>query len=282
MKKRWYAGLMLAGLVGGFQVKGAATATEILEYTPGTGFATEFGTGLGYTNAQAALGEPARETPGTWGGPITPFSPPYTRDQLLSIGVGGSLTLRLGEPIRDAAGNPYGVDFLIFTGLGFVITNGDYTGGGITDGTRFGTHDAGVRVLVSGDGETFYELSPSLAPRIEDGFPTDGGGDFTRPADPALLPADFGGRNLDGIRELYQGSAGGTGYDLAWAMVDGQPVGLTEASFVRLEVLSGRADIDGIVVVPEPAAWVLLVIGAACLGVGKFKFSRKDRHARIP
>ena len=41
-------------------------------------------------------------------------------------------------------------------------------------------------------------------------FPTDGLGDFSRPLNPGLTSANFAGRDLAGIRELYAGSGGGT------------------------------------------------------------------------
>ena len=34
----------------------------------------------------------------------------------------------------------------------------------------------------------------------------------------------------------------------------------------RIEVLTGRAEIDGLSAVPEPSTWLLALAGAACLG----------------
>ncbi len=76
-------------------------AAEVVSYEPGTGFATEWNTGVGFTNKDAIIGAPARVTPGEWGGPITPFSPPYLPEQILSVGQGGEVTLKFAEPIRD-------------------------------------------------------------------------------------------------------------------------------------------------------------------------------------
>ena len=61
----------------------------------------------------------------------------------------------------------------------------------------------------------------------------------------------WGGGNAEAglakLKELYGGSAGGTGFDLDWATdADGEPVSLGQAQFVRLEVLSGRAEIDAL------------------------------------
>ncbi len=117
--------LMAAGALPQVQ---AQYATEVRAYNPGTGFATEFGTGAGYTNAASILGEPTRVTPGIFGGPVDVFSPPYLVDQLLSVGTGGWLELRLDTPATRNPLNPFGIDFLVFGGAGFVITNGDYWG----------------------------------------------------------------------------------------------------------------------------------------------------------
>jgi hypothetical protein len=244
----------------------AQFVSEVIRYEPGIGHATEFGTGLGYTLTEAVLGEPSRITPGMFGGPVDPFSPPYLRDQLISLGAGGLLEVRLDTPILNSPLNPFGIDFLVFGGSGFIIVNGDYSGGGITDGSLFSADNAVTRVSVSVDGQQWFTLDNSLTPILETLFPTDGSGDFTVPVDPTLTAADFDGLDLAGIRALYAGSGGGTGYSLAWARNDdGVPVHLDSASHIRLEVLSGRAEFDAVSVVrqvPEPVSGWLLVGGA--------------------
>lgn len=79
--------------------------------------------------------------------------------------------------------------------------------------------------------------------------------------------SDLAGLTLEGIRSRYAGSAGGTAYDLSWARdAAGQPVNLSGATQVRVEVLAGRVEIDGVAAVqavPEPSVWALGTVGLA-------------------
>lgn len=242
----------------------AATAANygaaVTQYAPGSGAAP------GYDRTDALLGEPSRVTPGEFGGPVDPFSSPWQSGQILSVGAGGSVTVRFAQPVLNLPGNPYGLDFLVFSSAAFLITNGDFSGGGLTDGSLFGDSTGVTRVSVSTDGTRFLTLDPGVAPKIDGLFPTDGSGDFARPVDPALTAPDFAGLGLDGIRALYAGSGGGTGYDLDWARnADGQPVALDSILFVRIDVVSDRAEIDAVSAVPEPSSFALLLAGGLLL-----------------
>ena len=116
----------------------------------------------------------------------------------------------------------------------------------------------------------FYTLNPLLAPTVDNFSPTDGSGDFATPVNPALDAASFAGQDLPGIRSLYNGSGGGTGFDLSWA-VDGfgQSVSLSSVMFARVEVLNGNAEIDGFAIVPEPTSALLLLSGALLMSVAR-------------
>jgi hypothetical protein len=165
----------------------AQFADAVVAYVPGSGVTSA------YTNPASALGEPSRVIPGDWGGPVDPFNTPWQGGQLVSIGTGGSLTLRLSAPVTNDPANPFGLDFIIFGNAGFNITNGNYSGGGITDGTLFGNNTGATRVSVSDDGTNFYVLNPALAPVADQLFPTDGSGSFFVPVNPALQGGDFAG-----------------------------------------------------------------------------------------
>lgn len=257
----------------------AQTASEVLQYSPGTGGAA------GYDNPAAALGEPSRVTPGQFGGPVDPLAPPYLNSQVVSIGTGGSLTVRFSDPILNNPSNPFGLDFLVFGNSGFAVTNAfdenfNYIGTPATDGSLFGSEGTAL-VSVSADGVTFFTLSPELSPALAALFPTDGIGDFGTPANPGLNPSDFAGLTLAGIRALYAGSGGGSGYDLDWARdTSGAPVTLGEIQFVRVEVTQGKMEIDGfsgVATVPEPGTWALFAIG-----LGSIAFATRGSRRRNP
>ena len=261
--------LACAGALIHSTTQAATFADSVTAYHPGTGYATDFGSGQGLTNSQAALGQPSIVTPGQFGGPVNPFNPPYLGEQITSIGAGGSLTLGFTSPIRNDAQHLFGIDFVIYGNAGFVITNGDYTGGGVTDGSLFSANPGSTRVSVSADNLTYFELDPSQAPVMDTLFPTDGSGRFDLAVNPELTAEDFNGTDLAGIRTLYGGAAGGAGLDISWARdANGQPVDLSEVRFVRIDVLTGAAEVDGVSalgLVPEPATWTLLALGVPLL-----------------
>ena len=222
-------------------------ADHVTAYEPGIGFATDFASGLGFTNTVAALGAPSVMTPGDFGGPVTPFSPPFLAEQLLSIGEGGSVTFEFDPPIFNHPANPFGLDFIVYGNTGFSITNGNFSGGGITDGSTFSQNTGTTRVAVSADKNTFYTLDPSLAPTVDGRYPTDGSGRVGVPTNPSFLAADFAEADHNGIQTLYGHGAGGTGYDLNWAQTsEGSPIALSLVRFVRIEVLEGKSEIDAL------------------------------------
>lgn len=243
MKKVWLA-LALAGGLLVPQSSHAQFADAVISYNSGTGFAA------GYTNASAALGAPAS------GASVTPFAPPSSKSQIVSIGAGGEITLQLDTSILNDPAAPYGINFIVFANEFFV------EGSGATVNGLF-YHAVSTLVQVSPDDSTWYTLNPSLAPPAGELFPSDGSGNPQIAVNPSLALANFNGQNLSGIRSLYAGSAGGTGYDLAWAQdANSNSVDLASVDYVRIEVQSGVLDLDAVSVVPEPAGWVLILTGA--------------------
>jgi hypothetical protein len=270
MKKNLFVSLALAGALFVPAITRAQFADSVVSYNSGTGFVP------GFTDPTTALGAPSSQTVDPdpdFGGtfPVDPFDPPYLTSQIVSIGAGGSLTLHLNTPISHGA-NPFGIDFLIFGNTGFQIVNGDFSGGGITDGSLFGNNTGSTLVKVSADGSNWFTLNPSLAPTVDGLFPTDGSGNPLLPVNPSLTGNDFNGKTLSGIQSLYDGSAGGTGFDLAWAQdTNGDSVFLPSADYVQIDVISGASEIDAVSVVPEPATVALLFSGAGLLWLQRRK-----------
>lgn len=241
MKKQFFAWAVAALALN---VQSAEFAEWVVSYDPGVGFVQ------GFTNAAASLGEPSRVNP--FGEPTDPFDPPYGKDQIVSIGAGGSLTVFFPRGIRNHPQNQFDLDFTIFGNCGFVITNDfdfntfNWIGTPATDGSIFAENTGLTRVSVSRDGFHFFAVSASTGGSVDNLFPTDGAGDFGIPVAPSVTQDDFAGLTLDGIQAVYNGSAGGTSFDLATAVDDaGRRVHVHELHFVRVEVLSGKAEIDG-------------------------------------
>ncbi len=258
---------LLVGLLSVSSLNAQSTAHAVVNYVPGINHSQS------YTNLDAVIGSPSRVTPGEWGGPVDPFNAPYLNSQLLSMGTGGSLTMQLSEPIQNDPTHAFGFDFTVFGNSFFVITNGDYSGGGITDGTVYPASPSTTRVSISGDGALFFELTPSLAPSLNNFFPTDGQGRFDQPVDPSLKSSDFSNLDIVGIRRLYLGSGGGTSYDLGWARDPlGRPIADIDVNYIRIDVLNGRVEIDGISAVPEPSVLSLLSLSGILIAIG---FNRK-------
>lgn len=220
-------------------------ADEVTHYDPGVGFAARF------THPEVALGEASRINP--FGESTDPFNPPYGTNQIVSIGTSGSLTVRFATPVLNHPQNQDGLDFTIFGNAGFIITNEfdfttfDWIGTPATDGSLFAESTGETRISVSRDGVHFYVLNPEFAPAVDRFPPTDGAGDFQIPVSPELRPADFAGATLEDIQTLYNGAGGGASYDISWAMdAMGNAVSLPTIRFIRVDVLSGKAEIDAV------------------------------------
>ncbi len=214
-------------------------AAEVIEYSPGADVP------MGFDDPMSALGEPARFTGvGSFPGAVTPFNPAFLSSEVVTIGAGGSLTLRLGTPAIDAATNPFGVDLIIFH-------NGGYIDAAFPAGVVGGTFFDGGSIGVSEDGVEFFAVTmpaesdfPTLGyldlPTPFTDVPGDVSSDFRLPVDPTIDPD---GLDWDQLVDAYDGSGGGIGIDIG-------TVGLFEVNFVRITAGDGESpDIDGVSVV---------------------------------
>lgn len=200
-------------------------ATEVVDFESGKGAVP------GYDQPEASLGEPTRTTGGSFlTEAVTPFQPPWLPNEIVSLGVGGFITVAFDHDVIDAPGNPHGIDLLVF-GNAFCtdpsnpagICGGMYSEGGSIEVSLDGV-DWRLVPGVSADGifPTIgwldagpYDTAPGLEPT-----------DFTRPVDPAMASL-ITGRTHPEILEMYEGSGGGVGIDLA-------TVDLPAIRFVRI------------------------------------------------
>lgn len=244
MKKTRSFLLAIASVVSSLHLTAFAN-DRVVQFEPGTGAVPRF------NNPDVALRLPSEVNP--YGEATDPFNPAYGTNQVVSIGTGGYLTIRLQKPILNHPRNLYGLDFTIYGNSGFIITNDydlvnfDWLGSPATDGSLFGAGSGVTRVSVSHNGKHFYALNPDLAPPVDSFPPTDGAGNVHIPVPPSLAAEDFAGATLDDIRALYRGSAGGASFDINWAIDDeGRSVWLPMVRYIRIEVLEGKAEIDAI------------------------------------
>ncbi len=216
-------------------------ANNVLSYFAGSNPAN------GFTNPLVALGPPERFTgEGISPGAVTPFHPCFGTNEIVSIGAGGQLTLGFEPPLRDQANNPFGIDFIVFG-------NSFFTDAAYPSGVVGALAADGGTIQVSADGITWISIPNVFA----DGLcPTmgwvDGGAyaatngmiatDPNTPVDPTWTAASLSGKTYDELVDIYDGSAGGAGVDLA-------SVGLTQAIAVRIIVPTGihpNVEIDAV------------------------------------
>ena len=216
-------------------------ANTVLSYVAGSNPAN------GFTNPLVALGPPERFTgEGIAPGVVTPFHPCFSTNEIVSIGAGGQLTLSFDPPLRDQANNPFGIDFIVFG-------NSFFTDAAYPSGVVGALAADGGTIQVSADGITWISIPNVFA----DGLcPTmgwvDGGAyaatngviatDPNTPVDPTWTAASLSGKTYDELVDIYDGSAGGAGVDLA-------SVGLTQAIAVRIIVPTGihpNVEIDAV------------------------------------
>ena len=231
-----FAGLISSAVAPAAMAQGLFDpwADRVVDYAEGSEPA------VGFTDPLTTLGPPERFTgEGVFPGAVTPFNPPFGRDELVSIGAGGFLVVEFDEPVTDDATNPFGIDLLVFS-------NALYTDASFPDGLVSGIFAEGGTIEVSADGVEWFLIDGVAAagPNATLGYldltgpydPSAGSvpSDFTKPVDPTLDPI---GLNFVELVAAYDGSGGGVGVAIA-------TVGLSEISFVRIASSSGSPEID--------------------------------------
>lgn len=241
-----------------------------------------------YSDASAALGSPDGITEG-WGGAdiiVSMFNPAIGLDQIVSIGEGGHLTLRLANYAQLGAGPEIG----LFSNIG--LWDDDYPNGTATNPvSALGFIDPiNVKVSETGQPGTWVDLG-AITPDIPTSSYTDAPTPYES-SDAGLTSADFSQpftgvlSDLDGLtypqlQTALSGSGGGFWLDLDsyQAVVD---AGLTRVGFIRFDLGDdGQEDpdpfwnfeLDAVSVAtghigeatPEPATMALLAAGALAM-----------------
>lgn len=194
---------------------------------------------------------------------------------ITTIGEGQSLTVAFDHDVVDDPKNPFGLDFIVF-GNSFLL------------GNDFGSEDTNLNTFILQASALNEPMQISVSPNNVDWYTyadgpygdtlmptnayrwdranaawTDEEMDWTKPVDPRLTLDDLGGMSAADALDLYRGSAGGTGFDLA-------PSGFAAIRYIRVTGVTGFAggEIDGfsdVAPVPEPASLTALALGGWAL-----------------
>jgi hypothetical protein len=172
--------------------------------------------------------------------PVVPLYQPFRAFEVVSIGGGGQLTVGFNHPVANDKNNAYGIDFIIYGNARQVIGGTEGWNNGNPEETIVSgsvAAEPGI-VAVSQDGQNWYYFLSG--PYADDFAPTASYAwddvndvwaeelDPTRPVDPNLAPSDFAGRTVAQMIANYDGSAGGTGFDIG-------ELGLEWIQYVRIE-----------------------------------------------
>jgi hypothetical protein len=218
-------------------VHAAAYASAVLSYTPGTADAN-------FTTPTAALGAPdglSGENPAAsnyFGFPnvLSPFSPAYQGDELVQIGEGGQITLRLSNYLNVGAGKRLG----ILSNVG--LMDGDptnFSGQNATPASAFGGGAPTVRV--SKDNVNWVTLGPVNVNIPNLYYVNAGPYDSAPPASPQLTDfgkpfegtlASFDGKDFPGTVNAFKTADGGYSGGGTW--LDLSSTGLTQVAYVQL------------------------------------------------
>jgi hypothetical protein len=261
MKMFSYSCLLIAVSVN---TASAQFATQVVSYNPGSIASA------GYTTPATALGSPERFTGELtpFGDEVTIFNPAFGTDEIVSIGEGGQITLKLSNYVLpDATGPEIGV----FTNVGLVY--GDFVNEIVGDPAA--TFDESIAdVAVSADGITWVGFGP-----VNFNLPTQGYSDTagTVPSNFQLpftgVVSDFDGLTYNDpvnpdVFDLLSGSGGGTWLDISSLVID-------KVGYIRFSVAPGAGmnfELDAVSIsanalggiVPEPSSLALVGMVLVC------------------
>jgi hypothetical protein len=231
----------------------AAAVSPASEFASSVIYSTGLNSWGLYDVPSAVLGEPASwiydDTHDFWGENyacsmvygawnVTP------QDELVitTIGVNSVLIVGFDHPVLDDPANPYGLDLIVF-GNAFFARNTT----GLSDPNLYSDTDMNTVVLSVSGGISFEKVKVEVAAVLNPGNPNDPNYWFPftyqpadgmypmnrfawdsvnnqwgqplnplKPVNPTLKNSDFANLTVPQAIALYDGSAGGTGYDLQW------------------------------------------------------------------
>jgi hypothetical protein len=237
----------------------AADASAVVSYNAGTN-RFQFSA---YTNAAVALGMPQTNT--GFGFVTTPFNNPFSKNDVVSVGLGGQLTLQLSNRAVPVANAP---EIGVFTFQQFVQSSS----GGTDSGPTLFYPSIQATVDVSADGQNWVSLNNGNL--IAFNIPANAFQDAAATAPSSYFQPFIGSvsslaneGSLGATLAAYNGSAGGT-----WLDISG--TGLASVDYIRFSVPSTDAfsfQLDGVTVssdatgpaVPEPTALAAIPVIAA-------------------
>ncbi len=237
-------------------------AVEVVEYLPGNNAA------FSYTNANTAIGPAAQYTFAdeemTNVASVTVINPPWQNNQIVSIGNGGKLIVRMGRQVNnyDDPEHPYGVDLLVFGNTLFAYVDDE---GLSQTNPWYATSEEPIEIWVSADLINWFMATNCFADSLMPTQSVDLNGnpaDYLYPPNPALLTNDWisfaGTWSYSNTVQAYEGSAGGAPVDLSQLKTsDGQATNLTFINYVKIEnpQTEDASEIDAVAAVaalPEP------------------------------
>jgi hypothetical protein len=222
-------------------------AAQVIEYVQGDGVGIDYITHNPFNDPNTALGRPTLITtgdnmsmPASQSVPVVPVYPPFRSFEVVTVGNGGRLTVKFNHHVANDKNNPYGIDFIIYGNARQTISGGQNWANGnpeLTTVTGSVSAEPGI-VAVSQDGNNWHYFSNGP---YADGFAPTASYEWddvnnvwadeldpTRPVDPNLTAASLNGKTVAHVIELYNGSAGGTGFDIG-------ALGLDWIQYVRID-----------------------------------------------